>query len=752
MNGMNEWVLDAAVAPIWAPLESAPVSAYLLREVPSDFILEAVNAAARARAPGLVKVLGHGCTQLYRDQPQIIEFARECMRTKAPISCEVTVRRHDRLEADQRQRMAYIHLPPDRLIIFAADVNAAENLAAALSESDERYRSLLASLPHAVLLRGADERVLTCNDVAVELFGHHTAAEILGQVNVLSPNVQVTGENGEPVPADAFPSRRVVRGGEPVRDEVFSVRGPDNQTRFVRVSAEPLRTRTGQVGGSVTLYVDDTDRIQAQRSEREAAARLEMALEAASMGIWEWTPEGGAGSCSKSLARLFDVPEHPQAFASLLSRVHPEDTEGVLQWAKSASQRLDGQTSEHEFRVVGNDEKVRWARVRGRREPERGQAVLSGTLADVTARRQLEDSLREGRHLESVGRLAGGIAHDFNNLLTAMLGSLEMLADVCPVSAREDLATVRAGAERARDLTAQLLAFARKQSIILEAVDVGHLLYKAERLLLPLLGSRIALSISGPVGLTVRADPSQLEQVLVNLAANARDTMPGGGRLELRLSSVQDPARGELVVLDVTDTGPGIAQSALPHVFDPFFGGKVGSSNLALASCYGIVKQHGGDISVQSQVGKGTRFRIALPKSTGSSSLPPPVAAPIERKGCILVVDDEESVRNTTCRLLKSLGYEVLSAENGQRAVDVVQHHPGPIDVLLCDVAMPGENGPEVAQRVLGVRASMRVLFVSGYPEGENVVSTHGFLQKPYTRATLSEKLTSLWVGPSARR
>jgi len=286
-----------------------------------------------------------------------------------------------------------------------------------------------------------------------------------------------------------------------------------------------------------------------------------------------------------------------------------------------------------------------------------------------------------------------------------------------------------------------------EQPIVLEVVDLMALLSKVERLLQRLVGPTIELVVSGESGLFVRADAAQLEQVLVNLVVNARDAMPQGGELAVRVRGerrqVGDAA--ESVVLEVEDHGSGMDSETVRHVFDPFFTTKDQGTGLGLASSYGIVLKHGGDILVDSEPGRGARFRVVLPRVHEAVRAERGPSPENSGTGCALVVDDEDSVRSTTARLVKSLGYDVLVASSGRQALEVARSHEGPIDVLLCDVAMPERSGPEVASEILRIRPKMRVLFVSGYPQGgESVVSSAGFLQKPFTRAALGAQLAAL--------
>jgi len=619
-------VMSGQPHALWKVVEDAPIPAYALRAVEGDFILESCNAEARLRNPSLVNVLGLPCSQLYRDQPEMREAAERCMREQRTVRQRWSVRRHNQLEATQPQDLVYVWVAPDLIIVYGRDVSSPEEMAAALQESEERYRSVVTSLPDGVVLRGSDERVLTCNDAAVKLFGQRTQGDILGHVDVLAPGCRVETEAEQSVAGEDFPSRRVLRTGAPVAEELYQVCRADGTRTWLLVSAQPVFTRGGAVGGSVTLY------------------------------------------------------------------------------------------------------------------------------KDVTERRRLEQELRQAQRLESIGRLAGGLAHDFNNLLTAMLGSLELVGDTCPPAAREDLETIRHAANRARELTAQLLAFARKQPISLEVVDVGSLVQKVERLLQRLVGPSVELAITAQQGARVRADAAQLEQVLVNLVANARDAMPEGGRIDVRVATALRADQRQWALLEVEDRGVGIAPEILRHVFEPFFSTKVNGTGLGLASSYGVVKQHGGDIDVQTEQGRGTLVRVCLPCVPDPVSGAANVALAPRGRGCILLVDDDENVRATTARLLHSMGYQVLIAGDGAGALELARRHVGEIDVLLCDVAMPGRSGPEVARDVLAVRPETRVLFISGYPQGaESALARHAFLQKPYTRASLGQKLDALRASPAHR-
>jgi PAS domain S-box-containing protein len=377
----------------------------------------------------------------------------------------------------------------------------------------------------------------------------------------------------------------------------------------------------------------------------------------------------------------------------------------------------------------------------------------SGVLAmmrDVTDRRRLEERLLQTQKLESIGRLAGGVAHDFNNLLTAILGYAELLEVELPPGSRGRgwLDEVRRGSERARDLTRQLLAFARRQRIAPRPTDLNALAAGLRNLLSRLLGERIVLETRLPERIApVLADPAQIEQVVMNLSLNARDAMPRGGTLTIATREVPESERpeGRFVELSVRDTGTGMSPDTLEHLFEPFFTTKdVGEgTGLGLATVYGIVRQSGGLIEVESEPGAGTVFRILLPRADAAITEPARREARSPQGGSetILVVEDDPSVRGWTVESLRTAGYHVVEASDGEGALAIVARvRP---DALVTDVVMPRLGGPELARRLRETRPDLPVLLVSGYAPGaeSRFVDRAAFLQKPFTRAKLLDTL-----------
>jgi PAS domain S-box-containing protein len=392
------------------------------------------------------------------------------------------------------------------------------------------------------------------------------------------------------------------------------------------------------------------------------------------------------------------------------------------------------------------------------------------TMVDLTEQKRLEAQVRQAHKMESVGRLAGGIAHDFNNLLTAIGGYTELMLRRIPEGdpLRHDAEEIGIAAERAANLTRQLLAFSRRQVLQPRLLDLNTVVVDMENMLQRLIGEDVTLeTLLEPELGAVRADPGQLEQVILNLAVNARDALPRGGtvtietaNVELRGPDAEENScgnEGDFVLLTIADDGHGMDDEVRAQLFEPFFTTKDGQgTGLGLATVYGIVKQSGGYIWVDSEPGAGSCFRVYLPRVEAEAPVVPgPSGLGVETpQGAetILLVEDEEIVRELVKEMLTGFGYSVLEARNGREAIDVSLAHPGPIDLLVSDVIMPGMSGPEAARVVVESRPATRVLFISGYTD--SAIVHHGvlergteFLQKPFNSQTLAQKVRAVLDG-----
>ncbi len=444
-----------------------------------------------------------------------------------------------------------------------------------------------------------------------------------------------------------------------------------------------------------------------------------------------------------------------------LEAVHPDDRERLVASLGSYASGSWDQT----YRIVRPDGTARWLRARAFpvRDADGRVYRVAGVCRDITEYRLLEEQFRQAQKMEAVGRLAGGVAHDFNNILSVILTYTAMLIGQMKIGdpIRADIEEIQRAGERATELTRQLLAFSRQQVLEPKVVDLGHVVVDLERMLERLLGEDIVLSIltTRPGG-KVHVDPSQIEQIVMNLAVNARDAMPKGGKLTFEVSDVEldaayasahhEVTAGAYVMLAVTDTGSGMDRATVERIFEPFFTTKEKGkgTGLGLATVFGIVRQSGGHIHVYSEPGIGTTFKIYIPRTDRALTGTQQVAAAGNLRGTetVLVVEDDEQVRKITRSILERSGYNVLDAQNAGEATLISEQFGAKIHLLLTDVVLPRMSGRQLAERLAPARPEMKVLFVSGYTESS--IIHHGvldagiaFLQKPITPDALLRRV-----------
>jgi len=451
--------------------------------------------------------------------------------------------------------------------------------------------------------------------------------------------------------------------------------------------------------------------------------------------------------------------------------VHADDREVVHD---RLSRVLLGDSLVHEFRIVTKHGEQRWLREHMRPELSEGHLVAYGAVRDVTEwhisqeeQASLEAQLRQSQKMDAIGRLAGGIAHDFNNLLTVILTQCGFLLQELPTQTQlhDDATDIQAAARRAATLTQRLLAFSRQQVLTPTVLDLNSVLRDLEPVLVSLVGEGIELEVAlHPGALKLKVDRAQLEQIVLNLVVNGRDAMPQGGRLQIMTGHVSlsaehvrqhpDAREGPHVALGVRDTGTGMNKEILSRIFEPFFTTKDQGkgTGLGLSTVYGIAQQSGGSIHVESTVGFGSTFEVFFPVVDEPERKEPsirPVDHSTPRKETILVVEDEEGVRRGVQRILKHAGYQVLVAADPAQAIAIVEEYPGKLDLLLTDVVMPMMTGVQLAQRVVAMRSSIKVLYMSGHArEGlDSQVPGDGsreFLQKPFTRDAMLNKVAGV--------
>ena len=539
----------------------------------------------------------------------------------------------------------------------------------------------------------------------------------------------------------------------------FRVVWPDGSIHWVETRGRLIYDEAGQPLRIVGVCMN----IDRRKQEKELFRTL---CEVSPLGIFLQDTEGRCLYTNARWQEIAGLTHDEGAGYGWTRAIHPEDLErGFVEWNASLQ---SGREYQSEMRFVQPSGEIRWGRIRTRAIPTVDGTVSGyvGTLEDITERKHIQEHLLQAQKLESLGRLAGGVAHDFNNLLTAILGYTEMaLEELPPHSLLGDyLENVRTAGERAASLTAHLLAFARKQIIAPRVFSLADLLHETERILRPLLGVSVLLKIviSPEAGL-VKADPGQIQQVLLNLAVNARDAMPEGGTLTLEVGTATldvESARqdegvppGEYVTLTVRDTGRGMEEYVREHLFEPFFTTKgIGEgTGLGLATCHGIVRQNEGYIAVQSEPGVGSTFVVYLPRvwEPCTAVIASTQETRLRGSETILLVEDEEMVREFTLQALTTRGYTVLSAADGTEALRIAQETAGKIWLLVTDIMMPQMNGGALAERFLRLHPEAKVLFVSGYADassGQQMVQemSADFLPKPYTPGALAARVREI--------
>lgn len=514
------------------------------------------------------------------------------------------------------------------------------------------------------------------------------------------------------------------------------------------------------------------ERKREQEALRESQERLELAITATQLGWFDVWPQTGHVIWSELNRRHFGLsPDAEVTIQTFQDGIHRDDRNRVLALIAGLFRGENNGQYAAEYRTVGIEDGVeRWLTARGRVffDSEGQPFRFVGVTLDITEHKQLEEQFLQAQKLESIGRLAGGVAHDFNNLLTIITGYAHVLSGQVPPQHpfRDPLGEISKAAMRATELTRQLLAFSRQQASAARNIGLNDIVLNFEKMLRRLIGEDVELLLSLDSGTgALHADPGQVEQVLMNLAVNARDAMPTGGKLLIETSNFTVDERfaqrrptvalGNYVLLTVTDTGGGMSAEVKRKAFDPFFTTKERGkgTGLGLSTVHGIVSQHGGAIWIYSEAGRGCSFKVLFPRVESATT---PAAAVEEApaplgKETILVVEDEIGVRSYVCEILELHGYTVLEAATGRQAVQVSERHRAPIHLLLTDAVMPEMGGHELAEQFATARPETQVLFMSGYSERLRTAdSVTNFIQKPFTPAALLMQVRTLLDGRSA--
>jgi PAS domain S-box-containing protein len=644
-----------------------------------------------------------------------------------------------------------------RLTVDIAEQKRAEEK---LRASEKRFSTAFHASPTPMTItRLEDGSFLDINDSFLRLLGYR-------HEEVIDRAPEAIGIVSE---EDGRRLAKALLAGRPVRELEIVFRTKTYEERTTQASFD-ITELDGQrcALGSI---IDVTERKRVEMALRESEDRYRRFFEEDLAGIFFATPAGRILTCNPAFVRIFGFESVPAALAHDLATLFPDPLVWAELWAM-LEQKEDVRDYELELRRQDGKPVHVIANAIGSRDPNGELIAAKGYVVDVTERKKLEGQLRQAQKMEAIGQLAGGVAHDFNNLLTAILGHSELLLDGQDQdsSAYADVVEIRNAAQRAAALTRQLLAFSRKQVLQPQVLDLNGLVTGMGKMLRTLIGEDVRLEISlEPTLGRIKADPGQIEQIVLNLAVNARDAMPRGGQLtittanltldEHHASQLVGLKPGPFVRLTVNDTGTGMDAEVQAHLFEPFFTTKgVGKgTGLGLSTVYGIVQQSNGHINVYSELDMGTTFKIYFPCVESAELTAEPATAALlpTGTGTVLLVEDNEVVRKIAHQILQRSGYAVLEAVDGEDALRRYEQHPEPIRLLLTDVIMPGINGRELAERLAARHPTMKVLFMSGYTD--DVLSRHGglgldtaFLEKPFTCDALLLKIHEVLDRPTA--
>jgi PAS domain S-box-containing protein len=649
---------------------------------------------------------------------------------------------------------------------FLTDITERKLAELALAASGSRYRKLFESAPICIFTTSSEGQFISCNPTTASLFGFASPEQMIENIGDIGTQIYSNSER-------RLEFLRLMEENGRVENFEFEVRTAAGRTTWLEMNS---RLANRKEDGSFTVEGFATDVTERKLAEAERERLLsaieqtgEIVLITDSEGIIEYVNpafERITGYSRKEVLGLKpSVLKSEKQDEKFYSEMWQTLTSGRTWTGRLVNKRKD--------RTLYTED----ATISPVRDENGEIAHYVAVMHDITEhlriseeKSKLEAQFQQAQKLESIGRLAGGVAHDLNNLLSPILGYGEMILEDLEEESplKPSVAEIVSAGVRARDLVGQLLAFSRKQVLEFKPVELNRVLNKFESLLRSTIREDVIIDIVADVSNpTILGDSGQLEQVLMNLAVNAQDAMPDGGKLTIETvvteldagyaAQKQDVEPGEYVMLGVSDTGSGIDPDIVEHIFEPFFTtkNKEEGTGLGLATVYGIVKQHSGHIWVYSEPGKGTTFKVYFPVSRDGGiafSDNAPKASNLHGSETILLVEDNEPVRSLILKILSRLDYNILVAENGESALTILEHHDGPVQMLLTDVIMPGMNGRDLFDRVSRREAGVKVLFMSGYTD--NVIAHHGiidegvnFIQKPFSVQALAAKVREVLTG-----
>ncbi len=649
----------------------------------------------------------------------------------------------------------------DQEVLFgiSRDITERQRAEEGLRLEKAYFEQLFASSPEAIVVVDNDGRVQRVNSEFTRMFGY-TPDEAFGQ---LIDDLLVSSDD---LRREALALTRQVVAGREVALETVR-RCKDGSLLDVSILGAPIKVGSGQVAG-YAIYRDITERKRAEKALKESEKKYRTLVESAQEGIGFTDPDENIIFVNEALAELLAYKKE-ELLGLNLSRI--SDKEEFVKFRKETKKRRHGESSRYETKLYTKAGEAKYFSISATPLFD-GNGTFTGTLGlltDITERKKaeeerlkLENQLRQAQKMEAIGTLAGGVAHDFNNLLGGILGYSSLLLSKLP---SEDVnhryvELIEKASRKAAELTNRLLGFARQGKCEVKPVDINRAIQGVVELLSASIDKNIEIKADlckdNPF---TKGDPNQLEQVLINLCVNARDAMPDGGELSIgsRLVHLDEEfvskhlgsIPGDYVRISVSDSGMGMDEETKAKIFDPFFTtkGQGEGTGLGLSMVYGIVKNHGGYLSVYSEVGKGTKFELYLPLSKGALSQPSKRRV-TARAGSesILVVDDEEMLRDLMRDILRDLGYEVMLASSGEEAVKVYHEHQGKIDLVIVDMVMPRMGGKETFQELKRIDPGVRALLASGYSQNAAAqqildLGVKGFLHKPFSMEEISRKV-----------
>ncbi len=691
------------------------------------------------------------------------ELLQRVHELKTVLSAEYTLPMPD---GERHYEARFIPMPDGQTITIVRDITQRRRDEEELYRSRQMLQLVLDNIPQRVFWKDRECRYLGANRSFAKDAEVDDPQELIGRTDDEMP----WRVNAEHFRAD---DREVMESGRPKLSFEEPMDRPDGTRTWMRTSKAPLVDQQGQVFGVLGTFEDITAQKQAAEALRQSEERYRIATENTGQLIYDLNTETGEFSWAGAVEALTGYS--PEEFAhvnvaTLAEMIHPDDSLRVSEALSMAMQQGTGFHAEYRLRRRNGSYipiEDTGAFVSG----GEGQPIhMFGAMKDISERMQVqeerqraEERLRQAAKMEAIGRLAGGVAHDFNNILTGIVGYAELLMDSLDGSdpMLAEVSEIHRAAGRAASLTAQLLAFSRRQIIDPRVLDLNELVNSSSRMIERLIGEDVHLSLAFGDNLgRVRADRGQIEQVLVNLAINARDAMAQGGRLTIETANVElnqafcakypDATPGPYVMLSVADTGVGMSPETLEHLFEPFFTTKERGrgTGLGLSTVYGIARQNGGLVTAHSELGRGSIFRLYLPRVASESEEQAPSTGRTLPSGreTVLLVEDEEVVRTLANKILSRQGYRVTVATDGAQACEIAEETNGHFDLLLTDVIMPGMNGKQLYERLRANQPDLKVLYMSGYTE--ETIAHRGllepgtnFVQKPFSLETLTRRV-----------